>query len=264
KHLQLPLHQRWFALLSPACPPLASLPRIDRFRLGDLSFQVRQLPLQPRFLPIRRRRQRAAEIRAPSRLIARPPSPSSTSTTADAQPAEIRVPELGLLSRRRFLLTLGPPPLRRRSRSSSRVPDPIDLVVDLGALEAGAQARRHGARDPVPFMAVAQDMEERERGMFSDGFVGVRVHEVPGGADVGVGDVEAGVERLERGEGQGAGVPGLVREVDGFVFLDGGGGHVPVEVVAEDVWGRRGGGDWGEGLRAVAEGGSGGDKVGFG
>lgn len=113
-------------------------------------------------------------------------------------------------------------------------------------------------------MAVAQDVEERERGVFTDGFVGVGVHEVPGGADVGVRDVEAGVEGLEGGECQGAGVPGFVREVDGFVFLDGGGGHVPVEVVAEALGGGRGGGDWGEGLRAVAEGGGGGDEVGFG
>lgn len=112
-------------------------------------------------------------------------------------------------------------------------------------------------------MAVIKDVEESEGGVFADGFVGVGVHEVPGRADVGVWDIEGGVEGLKGVEGQGAGA-GFVGGVDGFVFGSVGRGYVPVEVVFEAVF--VGGGGWGgERLRGrVAEGGGGGYKVRFG
>lgn len=112
-------------------------------------------------------------------------------------------------------------------------------------------------------MAVVEDVEEGEGGVLADGGVGVGVDEVPGGADVRVGDVEAGVEGLEGAEGEGARA-GFVGRVDGFVFGFVRGGHVPVEVVLEAVV-VGGGGRGREGLGGrVAEGRRGGDEMGFG
>ncbi len=76
-------------------------------------------------------------------------------------------------------------------------PSPIDLVVDLIALETGAQGGRDGARDAVAFVPVVEDVQEGEGGVVRDGGRGRGVDQVPGGADVGVGDVEGGVEWFE-------------------------------------------------------------------
>lgn len=74
--------------------------------------------------------------------------------------------------------------------------DVVDLIVDLVVLKGGAQGRWDGTGDPVPFMSVVEDVEEGERGIFVDSGGGGRVDEVPGRADVGVGDVEGVVEVL--------------------------------------------------------------------
>ena len=95
--------------------------------------------------------------------------------------------------------------------------DAVDLVVDLALFERGAEGRRDGARYPEAFVAVVEDVEESEGGVFSDAFAGVGVDEVPGAANVGVGDVEAGVEGFERVEGEVART-GFVGGVDGVVF----------------------------------------------
>lgn len=89
-------------------------------------------------------------------------------------------------------------------------------------------------------MTVVEDVEEGEGGVLADGGVGVGVDQIPGGADVGVGDVEAGVEGLEGVEGEGART-GFVGRVDGFIFGFIPRGHVPIEVVFEAVVVRGGG-----------------------
>ncbi|KAI4185334.1 MAG: hypothetical protein LQ346_005931, partial [Caloplaca aetnensis] len=209
---------------------------------------VGELPLQPRFLPVPRL-VHGGEIGAPR----------AAAVFRHAEPAEVGVPELGLPPRGGVVVAggAGAPPLSRRAHA-------VDLVVDLALLECGAQRRGYGARDAVPFVPVVEDVQEGEGGVLADGGVGVGVHEVPGGADVRVRDVQAGVEGLEGGEGERAGA-GLVGGVDGFVFGDVGGGHVPVEIVFEAVAvGGRGGGGGGEGLRGgVPEGGGGGYEVCF-
>ena len=70
----------------------------------------------------------------------------------------------------------------------------VDLVVDLVAFEGGAEGWRDGAGYAEAFVAVIEDVEEGEGGVFGDGRGREGVDEVPGGADVGVGDVEGGVE----------------------------------------------------------------------
>jgi hypothetical protein len=63
------------------------------------------------------------------------------------------------------------------------------LIVDLVVLEGGAQGRRDGARDAEALVAVVEDVQEGERGVFVDCGRGGGVNEVPGGTDVRVGDV---------------------------------------------------------------------------
>lgn len=64
------------------------------------------------------------------------------------------------------------------------------MVVDLIAFEGGAQGRGDAAGDTEAFVAVVEDVEEGEGGVFVDSGRSRRVDEVPSGTDVGVGDVE--------------------------------------------------------------------------
>lgn len=104
------------------------------------------------------------------------------------QPAEVSVTELGLAASTCLGVAICAVALCGT--------DLIDLIVDLVVLEGGAQGRRDGARDAEALVAVVEDVQEGERGVFVDCGRGGGVNEVPGGADVRVGDVEGFVERL--------------------------------------------------------------------
>lgn len=77
-------------------------------------------------------------------------------------------------------------------------------------------------------MPPIQNMQERQRGVLPHRGLAGRVDQVPGRSQIGVGDVEGVVEVRQGGEVEGA-VTVLVRAVDGGVFGDVLGGHVPVE-----------------------------------
>jgi hypothetical protein len=72
----------------------------------------------------------------------------------------------------------------------------VDLVVDLVAFEGGAEGCGDCAWDTEALVAVVEDVEEGEGGVFVDGLGGGGVDEVPCGADVGVWDIEGLVEGL--------------------------------------------------------------------
>ena len=93
----------------------------------------------------------------------------------------------------------------------------IDLIVYFPLFERGAEGWWDGAGNAEAFVTVIENMEESEGGVFSDDFVGVGVDEVPGAADVGVWDVEAGVEGFKGVERKGAGA-GFVGCVDRVVL----------------------------------------------
>lgn len=76
----------------------------------------------------------------------------------------------------------------------------VDVVCDLVALERGPQRGGNGARDAEPFVAVVEDVQEGKAGIFVNGRRGGRVDQVPGRADVGVGNGEGVVEVLKGGD----------------------------------------------------------------
>lgn len=108
---------------------------------------------------------------------------------AHAQPAQVGVAKLGLAAGSRLGIAFGAPAL-------SRAGVVVDLVVDLVILKGGPQGSGDGARDAEALVAVVEDVQESQRGVFINGRARRRVNEVPGGADVGVGDVEGFVEGL--------------------------------------------------------------------
>lgn len=137
--LQLALDERGLGVALPA--PLARRHLLD---LGHLLVQLGQLLLEPHLLPLGVRL-RAGEIRA-RRL--EPAAP---------QTREVLVAKLGLAPRARLLVGLGRP-----ARGGGGAPGAmaVDLVVDLVALEAGAQRGGDGARDAEALVAVVEDVEE--------------------------------------------------------------------------------------------------------
>ena len=87
-----------------------------------------------------------------------------------------------------------------RTATPLREIDFVDFEADLVALEGRTETGWDGARDAVPFVAVVEDVQEGEAGVFGDGGGGGRVDEVPGGVDVCVWDGEGGVEGGEGGD----------------------------------------------------------------
>jgi hypothetical protein len=70
----------------------------------------------------------------------------------------------------------------------------IDLVVDLVAFEGGAEGCGDCAGYAEALVAVVEDVEEGEGGVFIDSLGCGGVDEVPCGANVGVWDIEGLVE----------------------------------------------------------------------
>ena len=151
--LQFPLDQRGLRVPLPALF-LFNL-SLD---LGDLLVQFRQLLLQPDLLPLGIALRRT-EIRA-SRL-----------EPAPAEAGEVLIAELGFAPRRGLVVGLGGP---------AGIAGRVDLVVDLVALEAGAEGGGDGARDAEAFVPVVEDVEECEAGVLVDRGRGRGVDEVPG------------------------------------------------------------------------------------
>jgi hypothetical protein len=81
-----------------------------------------------------------------------------SSLATNAQPAEVSVTELGLAACAGLGLTVCTIALCGT--------DLVDLVVDLVVLEGGAQGRWDGARDAEALVAVVEDVQEGERGVF--------------------------------------------------------------------------------------------------
>lgn len=100
------------------------------------------------------------------------------------------VAELGLTARRGRIVGFGRP-------ARGAWPVAVELIVDLVLLETGAQRCRDCPGNPVALVAVVQDVEKGEAGVLVDGGAGRGVDEVPGGPDVGVGDIERFVQFLE-------------------------------------------------------------------
>ena len=257
--LQLAPHERRLAALPPAAP--RALLRRHALHPLELRRQLPQLLLQPHLLPVRRRRRapRAGEIR-PRRPVRRRPAP-------EPQPAEVRVPELGLPPRGRLLAAAAAasPALRGRVIAPSLLL--LKCIVQGVALEAGTQRGGHGAGDAEALVAVGEDVQEGEGGVLVDSWVGAWVDEVPRRAHVRVRHVERGVQRLQRGERQLA-ARGGVGAVDGVVLRRRARRHVPVEAAFEPgraavVVGPGRGGPL-EGRLRAGEGARGGDEVGFG
>lgn len=164
--LELPLDKRWLAV------PLARRPDLClRLQLLDLGLQVRQLLLQPHLFPV------VCLFRAKIRSRALESTP--------AESGQVLIAKLGLAARRGLVVCFDSP---AALGSGSLV---IELVVYLVALEAGAKGGRNGAWDSEALVSVVEDVEEGEAGVFVDGARGGGVDEIPGGADVRVGNVEA-------------------------------------------------------------------------
>lgn len=158
----------------PIPPRLRSLPRGFQLLL-----HLRQLPTQPDLLPLLIL-DRVAKVRALGLIRA---------LAANAQPAQVCVSEFCLAPCSSLLVAISAPALRR--------PYVVNLVVDLVALERGAQRGGNCARDSESLVSVVEDVQERQRGVFVNGLTGGRVDQVPCGADVGVGDVEGFIEGME-------------------------------------------------------------------
>jgi hypothetical protein len=78
----------------------------------------------------------------------------------NAQPAEVSVTELGLAACACLCLAICAVALCGT--------DLVNLIVDLVVLEGGAQGRRDGARDAEALVAVVENVQEGERGVFID------------------------------------------------------------------------------------------------
>lgn len=174
KRLLLNQHPIWPAITTrPITSSLGCLAGRLQLRL-----HLSKLPTQPDLLPLLVL-DRFAKVRALGRIRA---------LAADTQSAQVGIAKFGLAAGSCLLVAVCAPAL-----GGGIV---VDLVVDLVAFEGGAQRGGDGAWDAEALVAVVEDVEEGEGGIFVDGLGGGGVDEVPCGADVGVWDIEGFVEWL--------------------------------------------------------------------
>ena len=181
-----------------------------------LASEFAELLFQPDFFPVLGCA--AAEIGA---LCARAVVGCSV---ADAQTREVCVAELGLAARGGCVVA---------ARGPAVVACALDVVVNVGLFEAGAQTRRHAAGHAEAFAALVQDVEEGETGVFAHACAGLGIDEVPGKADVRVRDVVETVEQAGEGLEGDVAVRVAVGRIDLLVLGLVGRRHVPVEAIAQ-------------------------------
>jgi len=122
------------------------------------------LCFQTHFLPVAVFVAGAAEVGARGRVAGFP---------ADAEAGEVGVAEFGFAAGGRFSVVFAGCP------SLCGGLDAVEGVVDFVFFEARAEAGGDGTRDSVAFVALVEDVEEGEGGVFVNSGLRTWIHQIP-------------------------------------------------------------------------------------